>query len=94
MKTLRKRSKKDLKGGKHQKRFCLSKLHSVYFFFFYNYFNRQAATKKQLEQLRIDDANIDGIIDANDSIFNTNLQNSLALGESDKNPTETTNQGN
>ncbi|XP_031782063.1 clusterin-associated protein 1 isoform X1 [Nasonia vitripennis] len=52
---------------------------------------RQAATKKQLEQLRIDDANIDSIIEGNDSIFNTNLQNSLALGEGERKPSENAN---
>ncbi|XP_011503513.1 PREDICTED: clusterin-associated protein 1 [Ceratosolen solmsi marchali] len=42
---------------------------------------RQAATKKKLEQLRIDDANIDSIIESHDSIFSTNIQNSLALSK-------------
>ncbi|XP_058790323.1 clusterin-associated protein 1 [Phymastichus coffea] len=49
---------------------------------------RQAATRKQLESMRMDDANFDSIIEGSDSIFNTNLQNPLTLGEKDKKSTE------
>jgi hypothetical protein len=42
--------------------------------------------------LRIDDANIDSIMDSHDSLFSTNIQNSLALGKAESS-VEITNQG-
>ncbi|KAH0956014.1 hypothetical protein HN011_009691 [Eciton burchellii] len=38
---------------------------------------RQAATKKQLEQMRAEDSSFESIMEGNDSIFATNLQESL-----------------
>ncbi|XP_011162928.2 clusterin-associated protein 1 isoform X2 [Solenopsis invicta] len=38
---------------------------------------RQAATKKQLEQMRAEDTNFESMMEGNDSIFATNLQESL-----------------
>ncbi|KAJ8678535.1 hypothetical protein QAD02_014322 [Eretmocerus hayati] len=53
---------------------------------------RQAATRKQLEQLRLDDANIDSIMEGSESIFNTNIQDPLVVGETDKKTVETSSQ--
>ncbi|XP_020291052.1 clusterin-associated protein 1 [Pseudomyrmex gracilis] len=38
---------------------------------------RQAATKKQLEQMRAEDSSFESMMEGNDSIFSTNLQESL-----------------
>ncbi|KAL7303399.1 hypothetical protein TKK_0004584 [Trichogramma kaykai] len=48
---------------------------------------KQAATKKQLEQLRVDDANVD-LMEGNESMFNTKIPSSLNLAEGEKNPVE------
>lgn len=38
---------------------------------------RQAATKKQLEQMRAEDTSFESMMEGNDSIFATNLQEPL-----------------
>ncbi|XP_033211233.1 clusterin-associated protein 1 [Belonocnema kinseyi] len=49
---------------------------------------RQAATKKQLEQLRSEDVSFESLLEGNDSIFTHNLQDPLALGDVDKRASE------
>lgn len=51
---------------------------------------RQAATKKQLEQLRAEDVSFETLLEGNDSIFTNNLQDPLALGEVEKRVPENT----
>ncbi|XP_043482494.1 clusterin-associated protein 1 [Leptopilina heterotoma] len=51
---------------------------------------RQAATKKQLEQLRAEDVSFETLLEGNDSIFTNNLQDPLALGEMEKRVPENT----
>lgn len=45
----------------------------LYYFFDY----RQAATKKQLEQMRAEDSSFESMMEGNDSLFATNLQEPL-----------------
>lgn len=45
---------------------------------------RQVATRKQLEQLRGDDVDFESMMEGNDSIFGTNLQEPLALADVEK----------
>lgn len=51
---------------------------------------RQAATKKQLEQLRAEDVSFETLLEGNDSIFTNNLQDHLALGNVEKRVPENT----
>lgn len=45
---------------------------------------RQAATKRQLEQLRGEDASFESIMEGNDSIFTNNIRSTLNLDETER----------
>lgn len=47
---------------------------------------RQAATKRQLEQLRGEDANFESMMEGNDSIFSSQVRGTMILNEPPGNP--------
>lgn len=55
------------------------------FFHFFD-FSRQAATKKRLEELKIDEtSNIETIAEINEPVFNPNIRDTLVINEAQKN---------
>ena len=89
---MQKLNKNDLKEGNYFLN-CFYLLFKLYLLSFYLNFYRQAATKKQLEQLRSEDVSFESLLEGNDSIFTNNLQDPLALGDIDKRASDKTKPG-
>lgn len=100
MKIRPKRSKKDSKDGilitniEIEKSKIIRKVNYRICAIYYIIFNyRQAATKKQLEQMRAEDSNFESMMEGNDSLFATNLQEPLVTSLANPETTTTEKSG-